>query len=215
MARPKTPHASLHVQHTLSFKPQSTRSHLLLLALHRAGPQNRRYASKTGLAGDRLSDDPASSDRRAPRACGIAGGRTKGVNASPRDVDEAVSRLREVEERWLEYQKSSANSKGKAGGTEAGDSKNKARGTTVPDLPSKAARLAKIKEDAKDRKLWLEGRIVHRSEPELKQHTSYLVFAVLPRGWREEDEEKASRKWPVGGDGGGQKKTGVGEGKQG
>ena len=36
---------------------------------------------------------------------------------------------------------------------------------------------------------------MHRSEPELKTHTSYLVFAVLPRAWSEEDEEIARANW--------------------
>ena len=36
---------------------------------------------------------------------------------------------------------------------------------------------------------------MHRTEPELKTHTSYLVFAVLPRPWTKEDEEKARRKY--------------------
>ncbi|KAI9779656.1 MAG: tRNA (adenine-N(1)-)-methyltransferase catalytic subunit trm61, partial [Peltula sp. TS41687] len=42
-----------------------------------------------------------------------------------------------------------------------------------------------------------EGRLVHRSEPEIRAHTSYLVFAVLPRQWTAEDEEKAATQWPV------------------
>jgi len=38
--------------------------------------------------------------------------------------------------------------------------------------------------------------LIHRSEPELKTHTSYLVFAILPRDWTEEDEQKCRQKWP-------------------
>ncbi|KAJ5647314.1 tRNA (adenine(58)-N(1))-methyltransferase catalytic subunit trm61 [Penicillium lividum] len=40
------------------------------------------------------------------------------------------------------------------------------------------------------------GRLVHRPEPELKTHTSYLVFAILPRDWSEEDEQKCRQQWP-------------------
>ncbi|KAH0608249.1 uncharacterized protein H6S33_002301 [Morchella sextelata] len=36
-----------------------------------------------------------------------------------------------------------------------------------------------------------EGRLVTRGEQEIKTHTSYLVFAVLPREWSEEDERAA------------------------
>jgi tRNA (adenine57-N1/adenine58-N1)-methyltransferase len=31
----------------------------------------------------------------------------------------------------------------------------------------------------------------------VKLHTSYLVFAVLPREWSDEDEKKAREKWKV------------------
>ncbi|OJJ48450.1 hypothetical protein ASPZODRAFT_130477 [Penicilliopsis zonata CBS 506.65] len=40
------------------------------------------------------------------------------------------------------------------------------------------------------------GRVVHRTEADLKTHTSYLVFAVLPREWSEADEAKCRAKWP-------------------
>jgi tRNA (adenine57-N1/adenine58-N1)-methyltransferase len=40
------------------------------------------------------------------------------------------------------------------------------------------------------------GRLVHRTESEIKTHTSYLVFAILPRDWSEEDEQKCRQKWP-------------------
>ena len=36
---------------------------------------------------------------------------------------------------------------------------------------------------------------MHRTEPELKTHTSYLVFAVLPRAWSAEDEAAALARW--------------------
>jgi tRNA (adenine57-N1/adenine58-N1)-methyltransferase len=37
---------------------------------------------------------------------------------------------------------------------------------------------------------------VHRTEDNLKTHTSYLVFAILPREWSEDDEQKCREKWP-------------------
>ncbi|OOQ91295.1 tRNA (adenine(58)-N(1))-methyltransferase catalytic subunit trm61 [Penicillium brasilianum] len=40
------------------------------------------------------------------------------------------------------------------------------------------------------------GRLVHRTESEIKTHTSYLVFAILPRDWSEEDEKKCRQQWP-------------------
>jgi tRNA (adenine57-N1/adenine58-N1)-methyltransferase len=47
------------------------------------------------------------------------------------------------------------------------------------------------------RKLFKEGRLVHRTEPEVKTHTSYLTFATLPTVWSEEDEAAAAARWPV------------------
>ncbi|KAF2212674.1 hypothetical protein CERZMDRAFT_40496 [Cercospora zeae-maydis SCOH1-5] len=66
-------------------------------------------------------------------------------------------------------------------------------------VPTKAERLEQIKREAEERKLYKEGRLVHRTEPEVRTHTSYLVFAVLPRAWSEEDERKAEAEFPLGG----------------
>ena len=46
---------------------------------------------------------------------------------------------------------------------------------------TKRERLDRIKQEEKERKLWREGKLVHRTEPELKTHTSYLTFAILPQ----------------------------------
>jgi tRNA (adenine57-N1/adenine58-N1)-methyltransferase len=48
-----------------------------------------------------------------------------------------------------------------------------------------------------EKKVYKEGKLVHRTEPEVKTHTSYLVFAVLPQEWTAEDEAKARQKWEV------------------
>ncbi|KAK0615921.1 S-adenosyl-L-methionine-dependent methyltransferase [Bombardia bombarda] len=45
---------------------------------------------------------------------------------------------------------------------------------------------------------WMDGRLVTRGEPEIKTHTSYLVFAILPREWTKEDEEATAKKYPIG-----------------
>ena len=47
-------------------------------------------------------------------------------------------------------------------------------------------------------KPWLEGDLLTRTEPDVKTHTSYLVFAVLPREWTEEEEAAALERWPCG-----------------
>ena len=103
------------------------------------------------------------------------------VIASPATVDEAVGRLREVEAKLATFH-SAKNGDGDGKGGK---------------IQSKQERLRKIKEDAESRTLWKEGNLVHRTEPEVKTHTSYLVFATLPRQWSERDEEAVMAKWPV------------------
>ncbi|KAM0721640.1 hypothetical protein Q7P37_002565 [Cladosporium fusiforme] len=102
----------------------------------------------------------------------------RGVNANPATVEESLGRLREVDAKLNEFHA------GKAG-------------TSSGRVQSKAERLAEIKKEVENRKLFKEGRLVHRTEPEVKTHTSYLTFAVLPKLWREEDELKAATEWPV------------------
>lgn len=104
----------------------------------------------------------------------------RGVNDSPADVDEALTRLREVEGRTRVFHEESAKS-GEA--------------TPVQHV-SKQQRLENIRNAQEGRKLFKEGRLIHKAEPELKTHTSYLVFAILPREWSEEDELKAQEQWP-------------------
>lgn len=87
----------------------------------------------------------------------------RGVTVAAASVDEALAKLRELESR--------------------------AQG--ADDIATKEQRLTKIREAFPNRKIHLEGRLLHRAETELKTHTSYLVFAILPREWTEEDEAKA------------------------
>ncbi|KAL8749479.1 MAG: hypothetical protein Q9199_007657 [Rusavskia elegans] len=105
----------------------------------------------------------------------------RGVNASPATVEEAIGRLREVEGRDRSYHH------GMTSQSRAYDLAPEAAGEYV----SKQQRLQNIRDAQTDRKLYKEGRLVHRSEPELKTHTSYLVFAILPRAWTDDDEREA------------------------
>ncbi len=112
----------------------------------------------------------------------------RGVNDSPASVDEALVRLREVEGRSKVFHEESAAQDGKAGGIE----ESPAGGAQI----SKQQRLENIRNAQASRKLYKEGRLLHKAEPELKTHTSYLVFAILPREWTEEDEHKVQEQWP-------------------
>ncbi len=144
----------------------------------------------------------------------------RGGNASAATVQEAVQRLRDVEGRaaifhslQMEKQqeimrKAEAKKRGEklapvvdeagegAMGTGGMSVKKAARKAKLESLPpSKQDRLERVKKEVESRQLWKEGRLVHRTEPEIKTHTSYLVFAVLPREWTREDEERARKKW--------------------
>ena len=145
---------------------------------------------------------------------GLAEEGLRGGNASAATVQEAVQRLRDVEGRAAVFHslqkekqedvmrraearkrgKQSDNTEGEESGT--GHKKEKKDRIIKEGLPpSKHDRLDKAKKDLETRVLYKEGRLVHRTEPELKTHTSYLVFAVLPRQWTAEDEEKARKKY--------------------
>lgn len=96
----------------------------------------------------------------------------RGVNPFPADVDEALKHLRSVDQRAKDFH--------------AG----------APKLPQsvKAKRIENAQTEA-HKTLYKDGVVIHRPEPDLKTHTSYLVFAVLPRQWTEEDEAKAAKQW--------------------
>ncbi|EOD47428.1 putative trna methyltransferase subunit protein [Neofusicoccum parvum UCRNP2] len=117
----------------------------------------------------------------------------RGVNATPATVDEALGRLREVEGRIKNFHETMH-------GNAASTVENSEQGADGEQIKgwgkeSKEQRLQRIKAEEKQRKTFKEGRLVHRTEPEIKTHTSYLCFAVLPREWTKEDEEKARRRW--------------------
>jgi tRNA (adenine57-N1/adenine58-N1)-methyltransferase len=107
---------------------------------------------------------------------GIDNGVQRGLQTTPASVDEAVTRLIEVEGSFKSFH-------------ETGEVKKKDR--------SNPNSRDKIVESLVDRKVYKEGALVHRTEPEVKTHTSYLVFAVLPQEWTAEDEERARGKWAI------------------
>ena len=121
---------------------------------------------------------------------GLQGESQRGFHASAANVEEAVGRLKEIEERAKSFQAQSL----AVGGEEEAD---------VDDSPVKADSSMRVNGSpgsvVTDRKLFKEGRLIHRAEPELKAHTSYLVFALLPRQWTAEDEERAKKAIKGGG----------------
>ena len=115
---------------------------------------------------------------------GLAEEGLRGVNDSPASVDEAVGRLKEVEGRSRIFHNGDI------------EVETAATASGLAQV-SKQQRLENIRHALDGRKLYKEGRLIHKAEPELKTHTSYLVFAVLPREWSEEDENKAQGEWPA------------------
>ena len=95
----------------------------------------------------------------------------RGVNASAATVGEAIQRLREVESKLSDFHSNKSAAEGKGG--------------EHKKIQSKAERLESIRLEAERRKLYKEGNLVHRTEPEVKTHTSYLVFATLPQTWQQ------------------------------
>jgi tRNA (adenine57-N1/adenine58-N1)-methyltransferase len=110
---------------------------------------------------------------------GISADPQRGLASTPASVDKAVARLKEVEGTFKSFH-------------EAGEKVESNKKDRVN--PNSREKLI---ESLVERKVYKEGKLVHRTEPEIKCHTSYLVFAVLPMGWCEDDEAKARAKWEV------------------
>ena len=118
----------------------------------------------------------------------------RGVNASPADVDEAVRKLKSDLRRTQDFHK----------GPQSGDAEASPDvGMDVEDEAADGASSKPTGNGVNDSYIdgeppFMQGRLVHRTEPDLKTHTSYLVFAVLPREWDEASEAAAMARWPCG-----------------
>lgn len=134
----------------------------------------------------------------------------RGAQPQPKDVAEAVARLKEIEVKAADHnaKMTASHSKRKGnnndGDVEDGDDDDDERpGVPAPKIKVNGGGGQNVKiiegqsTDA-DVKPFMQGQLVTRPETDIKAHTSYLVFAVLPREWTEEDEAVAAAKWPVG-----------------
>ncbi|SPQ21778.1 9ff5390b-b8e0-4686-82f0-4a6eeb533a37 [Thermothielavioides terrestris] len=118
----------------------------------------------------------------------------RGVNNSPRDVEEALARLAEIEARSREQA-------AKPRDADADEDMDLADEVGAPAKGNEARNgehAPSTEETSTATAPWMEGRLITRGEPEIKSHTSYLVFAVLPMEWTEQDEAAAAAKYPVG-----------------
>ena len=107
---------------------------------------------------------------------GIDNGAQRGLQTIPASVDEALQRLLEVEGNFKVFHDTGAKTKRKR------------------DNPNNRE---KIMESLVEKKIYKDGKLVHRTEPEVKNHTSYLVFAILPQEWSAEDEARVRAEWPA------------------
>lgn len=115
----------------------------------------------------------------------------RGANVFPKSVDEAVGRMRVIEERVRRFRESQIQT------AAADDSSTPAAiKEESEEQPRGEDALPTAEAAAKQASAFSMGRVVHRTEPDLRTHTSYLVFAILPQEWSDEDERRCRQIWP-------------------
>ncbi|KAI5301495.1 tRNA (adenine-N(1)-)-methyltransferase catalytic subunit trm61 [Ascosphaera pollenicola] len=122
---------------------------------------------------------------------GAEGEGGRGSLPGPRNVEEAVSNLQAIEERAKAFHAAQAQASAASGTPREDGDIDMNMGTPKPEksVKSEAGSEASVP-------LFKQGKVVHRWENELKTHTSYLVFAILPLSWTDRDEHNARQKWP-------------------
>ncbi|KAH8702262.1 tRNA methyltransferase complex GCD14 subunit-domain-containing protein [Talaromyces proteolyticus] len=113
---------------------------------------------------------------------GLGNEGVRGAVQFPKSVDEAIGKLRSEEDKMREYRKLQ-----KEGVNSNTDTNGNERAVKEDDNTDEAKNEVPV---------YQRGRLIHRTEPDLKTHTSYLVFAVLPRPWSEEEERRCRERWP-------------------
>ncbi|KAI1425839.1 S-adenosyl-L-methionine-dependent methyltransferase [Xylaria sp. FL1777] len=114
----------------------------------------------------------------------------RGTNQSPRSVIEAVTRLKQIDGRFKEFYKGKQDTDVSMEDIDT-EKNNEGQNSDVDNMEKNTTSGDSIKP-------WMAGRLIHRTEAEIKTHTSYLVFALLPQEWSEEQEAAAFEKWPCG-----------------
>lgn len=127
----------------------------------------------------------------------------RGVQMAPKDVREAIIKLREVEVKSAEHHAKMVGQHSKPQPQDDDDMDDEApAAAAVPTTNGDGSTGQVVEEEEASKhpavKSFMQGQLITKPETELKAHTSYLVFAVLPREWTEEDEAAAAAKWPIG-----------------
>ncbi|KAI0536588.1 S-adenosyl-L-methionine-dependent methyltransferase [Xylaria digitata] len=116
----------------------------------------------------------------------------RGTNQSPRNVVEAITRLKQIDGRFKEFYKDKQDTDVNMEDIDAEKKREDQDGDA--NIVENSADSG----DSPTMKPWMAGRLIHRTEGEIKTHTSYLVFALLPQEWSKEQETAAFEKWPCG-----------------
>ncbi|KAK2602967.1 hypothetical protein N8I77_009461 [Diaporthe amygdali] len=125
----------------------------------------------------------------------------RGAQQAPGNVAEALAKLKEIEAKTAEHNAKMFASNSKAKKTDEDDDMDDYAPLPPKIIAEGGAQASKSAENGTKEeavKPFLQGRLVTRPEAETKAHTSYLVFAILPREWTEEDEAAVAAQWPVG-----------------
>ncbi|EAW12665.1 tRNA 1-methyladenosine methyltransferase subunit GCD14 [Aspergillus clavatus NRRL 1] len=128
--------------------------------------------------------------------CGLDCEGVRGAMVFPKSVDEAVAKMRVVEENSRKFRESrQQDSDNDNDDDEPTPSAGRVKKAEADERPIRDIPLHSTA-PASSTPAYDLGRVVHRTEPDLKTHTSYLVFAILPRDWTEEDEQRCRQAWP-------------------
>lgn len=109
----------------------------------------------------------------------------------PRSVDEAVGKLQTYEERAKSFR--DAQLLKPSGGTTTDETDTNDVDMSESADPESSSSSSQAKSSVP---IFKQGQLIHRTENELKTHTSYLTFATLPCAWSEEDEQRCRKQWP-------------------
>jgi tRNA (adenine57-N1/adenine58-N1)-methyltransferase len=126
---------------------------------------------------------------------GLSAPNERSSNPTPENVDEALQKLKQISQKTQVFNKMQS-------ATASGNVSSAAE--MELDTPPKSRDESRdpdgkdAEDGAGEEKPWMTGRLVHRTESEIKTHTSYLVFAALPREWSDEEEAAAMARWPCG-----------------
>ncbi|KAI4863216.1 tRNA methyltransferase complex GCD14 subunit [Hypoxylon rubiginosum] len=123
----------------------------------------------------------------------------RGMNQTAANVEEAVGKLKEIEGRFKKFHGQTHDADANMDEDDDDETANHNKHSNGNgNGKSKGTSLKNGTDDSLSVKPWMAGRLAHRTDPELKTHTSYLVFAVLPQEWTEAQEMAAFEMWPCG-----------------